>query len=230
MTGVRIGEGVDNDPSLLDLYLFFLLGLTTILPYYLYFVDKRTELQRSQALYLLSPASLGYSVEYIPYFLSLGPGLCPQPVQGPGNCQGAPGQGSTLDDGLGLSWGGERWGAGGGPALLCTVPTWCIQPCLKVRVEEVPDGGTIVFILGQPAATGECHAPSKGWGVHLYPVYKPAWSLAWREGDTELIKDLYTDGFLGTASGTPNILPYSTAGAYSSTVNMPSLLLIALLN
>lgn len=59
-----------------------------------------------------------------------------------------------------------------------TVPTRCVQPRLKLRVEEVPDDGAIVFILRQPAATGECHALSERRSVHLYPVHKPAWSLA----------------------------------------------------
>ena len=74
-------------------------------------------------------------------------------------------------------------------------------------MEKVPDDAAVIFILGQPAATGERHALSEGWGVHLYPVYKPAWSLSWKEGDTEPLKDLYTDGFLYTTSGTPSILP-----------------------
>lgn len=84
--------------------------------------------------------------------------------------------------------GGPPWSLGRGSALLCIVPTWCIQPRLKLRVEEVPDDGPIIFILGQPAATGERHAFSERWGVHLYPVYKPAWSLAWKEGGTEPIR------------------------------------------
>lgn len=96
---------------------------------------------------------------------------------------------------------GGRGGLGGGPGFPCRTPTWCVPPCLKLRVEKVPDDGAVIFILGQPAATGERHALAKGWGVHLYPVYKPAWSLAWREGDTEPLKDLYTDGFLCTTSG-----------------------------
>lgn len=55
-------------------------------------------------------------------------------------------------------------------ALLGIVPTWCVQPRLKLHVEEIPDEGSIVFILGQPAAAGEGHALSKRWGIHLYPL------------------------------------------------------------
>lgn len=60
------------------------------------------------------------------------------------------------------------------------VPTWCVESCLKLSVEEVPDDGPVVLILGQPASTGKSHALSKRGSVHFHPVYKPAWGLAWR--------------------------------------------------
>lgn len=112
---------------------------------------------------------------------------------------------------------------GGGPALPCMLPTWCVQPCLKLRVEEVPDDGSVVFILCQPAATRERHALPKGWGIHLYPVYKPAWSFAWREGDTEPTKKLPTDGLLWATSGTPHILSRPVVDVYNYTMRMPFL-------
>lgn len=96
-------------------------------------------------------------------------------------------------------------------------------------MEEVPDDGSVVFVLRQPAATGECHALSKRWGVHLYPVYKPAWSLAWREGDTEPTKELHTDGLLWANSGIPHILPGPMVDIYSCTTHMPLLSLTAVL-
>lgn len=100
------------------------------------------------------------------------------------------------------------WAMGSGKkALPSALLTWCVQLRLQLRVEEVPDDGSVIFVLRQPAATGECHALSKRWGVHLYPVYKPAWSLAWREGDTEPTKELHTDGLLWANQGFHTFFP-----------------------
>lgn len=80
------------------------------------------------------------------------------------------------------SWGwvGQVIGSPGRAGLAVRVPTWCVESCLKLSVEEVPDDGPVVLILGQPAATGKSHALSKRGSVHFHPVYKPAWGLAWR--------------------------------------------------
>ena len=100
------------------------------------------------------------------------------------------------------------------------VPTWCVKPRLKLCVEEVPDDAAVVLILCQPAATGKSHALPKRWGIHLYPVYKPAWGLAcrWRERETEPTESAYRYGFLGMSSETPSSLPSSISQSSTSLV------------
>lgn len=107
-------------------------------------------------------------------------------------------------------------------SLSTRVPTWCVKPCLKLCVEEVPDNAAVVLILCQPAATGKGHALSKRWSIHLYPVYEPARGLACRrresQRETEPIESMYRYGFLGMSSETPSSLPSSSSQSSTSLV------------
>lgn len=203
----------------------------TMLYYYLYFADEETAPERPGSL-PVATSWFGVEVGLNSLFPYRGSRALPTAHARPRELGrgGTPGLGLGLEEGLGPRRGSGRWGLGGGSAMPCTVLTWRVQPRLKLRVEEVPDDGTVVFILRQPAATGECHALSKRRGVHLYPVYKPAWSLACREGDTEPTTELYTDGLLWVTSATPDTLPCPWLTSTAAPVPTLFLSLIALLN